>query len=105
MDYHDVLLPALEEVNSCADDINVYASRTLFFLTSEGILKPIAIELSSPPVRDDKSRQEAAKRVFTPPPRSIQDFPGNDESAWLWHLAKAHVVINDSGYHQLISHW
>ncbi|KAI7731547.1 hypothetical protein M8C21_022303 [Ambrosia artemisiifolia] len=25
--------------------------------------------------------------------------------AWLWKLAKAHVVSHDSGYHQLVSHW
>nr|GMD07829.1 linoleate 13S-lipoxygenase 2-1, chloroplastic-like [Ipomoea batatas]GME20691.1 linoleate 13S-lipoxygenase 2-1, chloroplastic-like [Ipomoea batatas] len=25
--------------------------------------------------------------------------------AWLWKLAKAHVLAHDSGYHQLVSHW
>ncbi|KAK6802420.1 hypothetical protein RDI58_000200 [Solanum bulbocastanum] len=25
--------------------------------------------------------------------------------AWLWRIAKAHVLAHDSGYHQLVSHW
>ncbi|WOL20189.1 lipoxygenase 5 [Canna indica] len=93
LDYHDVYLPFLDRINA-QDGRKAYGTRTIFFLTDVGTLKPIAIELSLPPVRPGDTR---AKRVITPP---------TDATAiWLWQLAKAHVCSNDAGVHQLVNHW
>jgi len=93
LDYHDIFLPFLDRINA-QDGRKAYGTRTLFFLTAAGTLKPIAIELSLPPMTDGCKR---AKRVFTP--------PADATSNWLWQLAKAHVCSNDAGVHQLINHW
>ncbi|MFS8005671.1 putative linoleate 13S-lipoxygenase [Helianthus anomalus] len=63
------------------------------FLTSTGTLRPLAIELTRP-LNNGKPQW---KHVYTPY-RDATD-------AWLWKLAKAHVLAHDSGYHQLVSHW
>lgn len=93
LDYHDIFLPFLDRINA-QDGRKAYGTRTLFFLTAAGTLKPIAIELCLPPMTDGCAR---AKRVFTP--------PADATSNWLWQLAKAHVCSNDAGVHQLINHW
>ncbi|RWW51897.1 hypothetical protein BHE74_00041725, partial [Ensete ventricosum] len=93
LDFHDVYLPFLDRINA-QDGRKAYGTRTIFFLTELGTLKPIAIELSLPPVRPGDAR---TKRVLTPP----TDATGN----WLWQLAKAHVCSNDAGVHQLVNHW
>ncbi|PUZ47343.1 hypothetical protein GQ55_7G157700 [Panicum hallii var. hallii] len=93
LDYHDIFLPFLDRINA-QDGRKAYGTRTLFFLTAAGTLKPIAIELCLPPMTDGCKR---AKRVFTP--------PADATSNWLWQLAKAHVCSNDAGVHQLINHW
>nr|AAR84664.1 lipoxygenase [Carica papaya] len=92
MDYHDVYLPFLDRINAL-DGRKAYATRTIFFLTPQGCLKPIAIELSLPHT-GPTSRQ---KRVVTPPVDAT--------SNWVWQLAKAHVCANDPGVHQLVNHW
>ncbi|XP_073006726.1 linoleate 9S-lipoxygenase A-like [Typha latifolia] len=92
LDHHDYLMPYLRRIN--AQGICVYASRTLLFLKKDGTLKLLVIELTSP--EDDEKKETS--RVFLP---SIQ----GSEGAALWQLAKAQVAVNDSGYHQLISHW
>ncbi|KAK1683493.1 hypothetical protein QYE76_044341 [Lolium multiflorum] len=93
LDYHDIFMPFLDRINSL-DGRKAYGTRTLFFLTAGGTLKPIAIELCLPPMTEDCKR---AKRVFTP--------PADATSIWLWQLAKAHVCSNDAGVHQLVNHW
>ncbi|KAG0470998.1 hypothetical protein HPP92_015544 [Vanilla planifolia] len=90
LDYHDAYIPFLDRINA-QDGRKSYATRTIFFLTQMGTLKPIAIELSLP------ERTPRGKRVLTPP----SDASGN----WLWQLAKAHVSANDAGVHQLVNHW
>ncbi|KAG0450833.1 hypothetical protein HPP92_026728 [Vanilla planifolia] len=90
LDYHDAYIPFLDRINA-QDGRKSYATRTIFFLTQMGTLKPIAIELSLP------ERTPRGKRVLTPP----SDASGN----WLWQLAKAHVSANDVGVHQLVNHW
>ncbi|KAH7439970.1 hypothetical protein KP509_04G085100 [Ceratopteris richardii] len=90
LDYHDVYFPYLEKINALEG--KAYASRTVFFLSNEGRLKPLAIELSLPQSLDGKPAKK--NRVFTP-----------NGNAARWNLAKIHVNINDSGVHQLVSHW
>lgn len=92
-DYHDVFLPYLNRINEQGKGC-MYGTRTVVFLTSEGILTPLAIELALPP---KSAGGEKKSRVFTPPP---QDSTKN----WVWELAKAHVASCDSSYHEVISH-
>ncbi|GAB2218349.1 hypothetical protein Drorol1_Dr00001569 [Drosera rotundifolia] len=92
LDYHDAFLPFVNKVRELKGT-TLYGSRTLFFLTPDDTLKPIAIELTRPPV-DGKPQW---KQVFTP--------SWDATACWLWRLAKAHVIAHDSGYHQLVSHW
>ncbi|KAK2388618.1 linoleate 13S-lipoxygenase 2-1, chloroplastic [Trifolium repens] len=92
LDYHDLYLPYVSKVRE-VEGTTLYGSRTLFFLTNQGILKPLAIELTRPPI-DGKPQW---KQVFTPASHST--------NLWLWRLAKTHVLAHDTGHHQLISHW
>ncbi|KHN45340.1 Linoleate 13S-lipoxygenase 2-1, chloroplastic [Glycine soja] len=92
LDYHDLLLPYVSKVREIKDT-TLYGSRTLFFLTEQGTLKPLAIELTRPPM-DGKPQW---KQVFTPASHST--------NLWLWRLAKAHVLAHDAGVHELINHW
>jgi len=92
LDYHDAFLPYVNRVRE-QEGTTLYGSRTLLFLADDGMLRPLAIELTRPPY-DGKPQW---KQVFTP----SGDFTSN----WLWRFAKAHVLAHDAGYHQLISHW
>ncbi|PSR86859.1 Linoleate 13S-lipoxygenase [Actinidia chinensis var. chinensis] len=92
LDYHDLLMPYVSKVREIKGT-TLYGSRTLFFLTPTGTLRPLAIELTRPPM-DGKPQWN---QVFTP----CWDATG----MWLWRLAKTHVLAHDSGYHQLVSHW
>ncbi|XP_048422434.1 linoleate 9S-lipoxygenase 2 isoform X2 [Pyrus x bretschneideri] len=89
--HHDYLMPFLSQINS--KDVCTYASRTLLFLKSDFTLKPIAIELSLPGSEVDNE----INWVVLP--------ASQGEAAALWQYAKAHVAVNDSVYHQLVSHW
>ncbi|KAK8622446.1 hypothetical protein V6N13_117359 [Hibiscus sabdariffa] len=93
LDHHDGLMPYLRRINSTST--KTYATRTIFFLQDDGTLKPLAIELSLPHPQGDK--HGSVSKVFTP------ENDGIGKS--VWQLAKAYVGVNDSGYHQLISHW
>ncbi|KAJ1278352.1 hypothetical protein BS78_04G073100 [Paspalum vaginatum] len=93
LDYHDVFLPYVHLVRQLPADTTLYGSRTVFFLTDLGTLMPLAIELTRP----KSPTQPQWKRVFTHGPDATE--------AWLWKLAKAHVLSHDTGYHQLVSHW
>ncbi|GMH00077.1 hypothetical protein Nepgr_001916 [Nepenthes gracilis] len=92
IDYHDLFLPYVNKVRQLKNT-TLYGSRTLFFLTPDNTLRPIVIELTRPPGEG----KPQWKQVFMP------QWDATD--AWLWRLAKAHVLAHDSGYHQLISHW
>ncbi|CAA0833443.1 Lipoxygenase 2- chloroplastic [Striga hermonthica] len=92
LDYHDVFLPFVNKVRELKGT-TLYGSRTLFFLMPEGTLRPLAIELTRPPV-DGKPQW---KEVYQP--------CWNPTDIWLWRLAKTHVLAHDSGYHELVSHW
>ncbi|RRT84554.1 hypothetical protein B296_00004079, partial [Ensete ventricosum] len=91
LDHHDYIMQYLRRINE--QGLCVYASRTLLFLRHDQTLKPLAIELSLP--GDGKGGE--INRVFLPASQ------GSERS--LWQLAKTHVAVNDSGHHQLISHW
>ncbi|XP_010261840.1 PREDICTED: linoleate 13S-lipoxygenase 3-1, chloroplastic-like [Nelumbo nucifera] len=92
LDYHDIYLPFLERINAL-EGRKAYATRTIFFLTPLGTLKPIAIELSLPYT----GSHSQSTRVLTPPVDAT--------TSWLWQLARAHVCSNDAGVHQLVNHW
>ncbi|XP_027077107.1 linoleate 13S-lipoxygenase 2-1, chloroplastic [Coffea arabica] len=92
VDYHDLFLPYVEAVRK-QEGTTLYASRTLFLLSPDSTLMPLAIELTRPKMGDKPQWRE----VFRP--------SWNSTGAWLWKLAKAHVLAHDSGYHQLVSHW
>ncbi|GLJ05546.1 hypothetical protein SUGI_0019930 [Cryptomeria japonica] len=94
VDYYHAYMPYIERINKLSEDVKAYASRTVFFLTKEGTLKPVAIELCLPPI-DEKA---ALRKVFTP------GEYGTEEGA-VWQLAKAHARVNGAAYHQVISHW
>ncbi|URD93650.1 hypothetical protein MUK42_01134 [Musa troglodytarum] len=92
LDYHDLFLPYVHKIREL-EDTTMYASRTVFFLTPDDTLRPLAIELTRPA----SPTKPQWKQVFGP----AWDATG----AWLWKLAKAHALAHDSGYHQLVSHW
>ncbi|KAJ9681977.1 hypothetical protein PVL29_018054 [Vitis rotundifolia] len=93
LDHHDVFMPYLRRINSTST--KTYASRTLLFLKDDGTLKPLAIELSLPHPNGDKFG--AVNKVYTPAEDGVEGS--------IWQLAKAYAAVNDSGYHQLLSHW
>ncbi|KAK3190024.1 hypothetical protein Dsin_029585 [Dipteronia sinensis] len=93
LDHHDALMPYLRLINSTTT--KTYASRTLLLLQYDGTLKPLAIELSLPHPQGD--HHGAVNKVFTPAKEGVEGT--------VWQLAKAYAAVNDSGYHQLISHW
>ncbi|GMP88268.1 hypothetical protein CsSME_00040315 [Camellia sinensis var. sinensis] len=49
LDYHDLLLPYVNKVRE-SKGTTLYGSRTIFFLTPDGTLMPLAIELTRPPL-------------------------------------------------------
>lgn len=83
----------MRRINSTST--KTYASRTILFLRNNGTLKPLAIELSLPHPEGDHNG--AISKVYLPAELGVEKS--------LWQLAKAYVVVVDSGYHQLVSHW
>ncbi|PQQ06496.1 putative linoleate 9S-lipoxygenase 5 [Prunus yedoensis var. nudiflora] len=93
LDHHDALMPYLRRINTTST--KTYSSRTLLFLENDGTLKPLAIELSLP--HPDGDQFGCISKVYTPSSHGVKSS--------IWQLAKAYVNVNDSGHHQLISHW
>ncbi|XP_043721257.1 probable linoleate 9S-lipoxygenase 5 [Telopea speciosissima] len=93
LNHHDTLMPYLRRINTTST--KTYATRTLLFLKDDGTLKPLAIELSLP--HPDGDQHGVISEVFTPAEQGVE--------ASVWQLAKAYAAVNDSGVHQLISHW
>ncbi|KAJ4968402.1 hypothetical protein NE237_015103 [Protea cynaroides] len=93
LNHHDTVMPYLRRVNTTST--KTYATRTLLFLKDDGTLKPLAIELSLP--NPDGDQYGVVSKVFTPTEQGVE--------ASVWQLAKAYAAVNDSGVHQLISHW
>ncbi|XP_017625313.1 linoleate 9S-lipoxygenase 6-like [Gossypium arboreum] len=94
LDHHDTLMPYLKTINEYTE-AKTYASRTILFLRGDNTLKPVAIELSLPKMEGDKIG--CVSEVYTPAEHGVE--------GWIWQLAKAFVNVNDSGHHQLVSHW
>lgn len=86
-------MPYLRRINET--HAKAYATRTILFLKENGTLKPLAIELSLPHPNGDQSG--ALSQVILPANEGVEST--------IWLLAKAYVVVNDSCYHQLMSHW
>ncbi|XP_058750359.1 linoleate 9S-lipoxygenase-like [Vicia villosa] len=93
LDHHDPLFPYLRKIN--ATDTKAYATRTILFLQDDGTLKPLAIELSTP--HPDGDSFGPVSKIYLPASEGVE--------ASVWLLAKAFVIVNDSCYHQLVSHW
>ncbi|KAL2920675.1 Linoleate 13S-lipoxygenase 2-1 chloroplastic [Bienertia sinuspersici] len=91
IDYHDAFMLYVKKVREIKGR-TLYGSRTLFIFDDES-LRPLAIELTRPPMNG----KPQWKQVYTPGTSAT--------SYWVWKLAKAHALANDSAYHQLISHW
>nr|ABF66650.1 lipoxygenase-4 [Physcomitrium patens] len=93
LDYRERLLGYIQRINDLKST-QAYAAWTLFFLTEEGTLKPVCIELSLPGAEGGSPKS----RVFLP-------AKAGAAKNWGWELAKAHVLSNDASFHQVISHW
>ena len=87
-------MPYLRRINGTKSS-KAYATRTILFLKDDGTLKPLAIELSLPHPDGDKFGPDS--KVILPAKEGVEST--------IWLLAKAYAVVNDSCYHQLISHW
>ncbi|KAF4353910.1 hypothetical protein F8388_007414 [Cannabis sativa] len=94
LDHHDSFMPFVRRVNDTTSS-KIYATRTLLFLTNDGTLKPLAIELSLPHPNGDALG--AVSKICTPAEQGVEST--------IWQLAKAYVTVNDYGHHQLVSHW
>jgi len=95
LDYYDAFMPYLEKINDLPS-AKAYATKTFLFLNDDGTLKPLAIELSKP-YQCFHYHWGTETIVALPADRGVQST--------IWLLAKAHVIVNDTNYHQLISHW
>ncbi|KAK4269148.1 hypothetical protein QN277_022340 [Acacia crassicarpa] len=93
LNHYDAFMPYLRKINGTSR--KAYASRTILFLQNDGTLKPLAIELSLP--HPDGDQFGAVSKVYLPENEGVEGT--------IWLLAKAYVVVNDTGYHQLVSHW
>ncbi|CAL5005382.1 unnamed protein product [Urochloa decumbens] len=92
LDYHDLFLPYVHKIRA-QEHTTMYGSRTVFFLTGDGTLRLLAIELTRPA----SPSQPQWRRVFTPSTDTTESC--------LWRMAKSHVRAHDSGHHELVSHW
>ncbi|KAG0628128.1 hypothetical protein M758_1G003100 [Ceratodon purpureus] len=93
-DYHDAYLPFVERINA-QENSKTYATRALFFLSSDDTLKVLALELVLPPQTPGGAKKSM---VFTPP-------ADTSKPDYLWETARAHVANNDIVAHQVFSHW
>ncbi|CAN4108753.1 unnamed protein product [Withania somnifera] len=94
LNHHDIVMPYLRRINT-SSNTKTYASRTILFLQDNGTLKPLAIELSLP--HPDGDQFGTVSKVYTPADHGVEGS--------IWQLAKAYAAVNDTGIHQLISHW
>ncbi|KAF3454487.1 hypothetical protein FNV43_RR04934 [Rhamnella rubrinervis] len=84
-----------EDISAWKTDEEFARERLAGINPDDGTLKPVAIQLSLPNPHGDPLGCNS--KVYTP---ANQGFKGS-----FWLLARGYVAENDSGYHQLISHW
>lgn len=101
-DYHDAFLPFITRINAQENSAQ-YATRAMFFLSSDGTLKVIALELVLPPKTPGGAK---TSRVLTPPNATTESDNASSKTSahYMWELAKAHVSNNDLTAHQVFSH-
>uniref|UniRef100_J3MUA8 Lipoxygenase n=1 Tax=Oryza brachyantha TaxID=4533 RepID=J3MUA8_ORYBR len=92
LDFHDLFLPYVHKIRTL-DHTTMYGSRTVFFLTSDGTLRLLAIELTRPASPSQPPGREGVHPATATP------------ESWLWRMAKSHVRAHDAGHHELITHW
>ncbi|KAG2379963.1 Seed linoleate 9S-lipoxygenase [Vigna angularis] len=95
LDYYEAFMAYLGKINDLPS-AKAYATRTFLFLQDDGTLKPLAIELNKPH-QCPCDHPNVETTVVLPADKGVEST--------IWLLAKAHVVVNDTNYHQLISHW
>ncbi|KOM30096.1 hypothetical protein LR48_Vigan878s001400 [Vigna angularis] len=95
LDYYEAFMAYLGKINDLPS-AKAYATRTFLFLQNDGTLKPLAIELNKPH-QCPCDHPNVETTVVLPADKGVEST--------IWLLAKAHVVVNDTNYHQLISHW
>ncbi len=108
VDYHDVFLPWVGRINAQTENRKQYASRSLFFLSSDCTLRVLAIELTLPPSPAGGGK---ISRVFTAaasssaaPHSSSSSSSSSKKPDYLFELAKAHATNNDMTMQQSINH-
>jgi hypothetical protein len=107
VDYHDIFIPWVGRINAQAENRKQYASRSLFFLSSDCTLKVLAIELTLPPSPAGGGK---ISRVFTPAasssaaPHTSSSSSSSKVPDYLFELAKAHATNNDMTMQQSINH-
>ncbi|KAF7095288.1 hypothetical protein CFC21_097492 [Triticum aestivum] len=92
LDFHDLFLPYVHKIRAL-QHTTMYGSRTIMFLTDDGTLRLLAIELTRPA----SPTMPQWRQVFT----SSTDTT----KSWLWRMAKSHVRAHDAGHHELVTHW
>jgi len=95
LDYYETFMSYLTKINELPS-AKAYATRTFLFLKDDGTLKPLAIELS---------KSHTCICLFTVIESTVVLPAERGVESTIWQLAKAHVIVNDTNYHQLISHW
>lgn len=110
VDHHDWVMPYLKRINELpaseekaeVSQRKVYAARTLLFLDGEdSMLRPLAIELSSP--HPEKEQLGAVSTVYTPPDSGDDGITAGRFSTW--ELAKVYAAANDAAENNFVTHW
>ncbi|VAI25290.1 unnamed protein product [Triticum turgidum subsp. durum] len=92
LDFHDLFLPYVHRIRAL-EHTTMYGSRTILFLTDDGTLHLLAIELTRP------------ASPTTPQWRQVFTSSTDTTKSWLWRMAKSHVRAHDAGHHELVTHW
>ncbi|KAK7849536.1 linoleate 13s-lipoxygenase 2-1 [Quercus suber] len=97
LDYHDLLLPYVNKVRE-VEGTTLYGSRALVFLTKDGTLRPVAIELARPPT-GDKPQWKYTMEINALARESLINAGGIIESAF--SPAKYSIEFSSATYNQL----